>query len=57
MVIREMILFLSTAGIAEVVGSNPTWSTFIILVKYGIVLSLILIVGGQKASLYLHNPH
>jgi hypothetical protein len=32
---------------AEVVGSTPTRSTFINLVKYGIVLSLILTIVGQ----------
>jgi hypothetical protein len=32
----------SRFSIAEVVGSNPTLSIFIILVNYGIVLSLIL---------------
>ena len=34
-------------GIAEVVGSNPTRSTFIPLYKYGIVLSSFLVSVGQ----------
>ena len=34
-------------GIAEVVGSNPTRSTSVNLVKYGIRLSLILTIVGQ----------
>jgi hypothetical protein len=34
--------------LAEVVGSNPTRSTFIILVNYGIRLSSIWVVVGQK---------
>jgi hypothetical protein len=33
------------------VGSNSTRSIFINLVKYGIVLSLFLIIVGQKASM------
>ena len=35
---------------SEVVGSNPTRSTFINLVEYGIELSSILVIGGQKPS-------
>jgi hypothetical protein len=35
--------------IAEVVGSNPTRSTFIILVSYGIELSSFLMSVEQKA--------
>jgi hypothetical protein len=47
------LFFLSSqipqkVGIAEVVGSNPTRSTFIILVNYGIRLSSIWVVVGQK---------
>jgi hypothetical protein len=36
-------------AIAAVVGSNPTRSTFISLVNYGIELSSILVIAGQKA--------
>jgi hypothetical protein len=35
-------------GIAEVVGSNPTRSTFIVLVRYGIISSSVLMNVGQK---------
>jgi hypothetical protein len=41
---------LADEVIAEVVGSNPTRSTFINLVNYGIELSSFLVVVGQ-------NPH
>jgi hypothetical protein len=45
-----MNLQLLDRVLAEVVGSNPTQSTFIILVIYGIELSSFWITGGQKAS-------
>ncbi|MDQ3968213.1 MAG: hypothetical protein M3275_07450 [Thermoproteota archaeon] len=34
---------------AEVVSSNPTRSTFINLVEYGIKLRVVLVIVGQKA--------
>ena len=42
-------MVVSEEKLAEVVGSNPTLSTFIIMVSYGIVLSSILMSVGQKA--------
>jgi hypothetical protein len=44
MLFGEEVIKKSTAleKLAEVVGSNPTRSTFIIIVDYGIVLKVIL---------------
>jgi hypothetical protein len=44
--------------LAEVVGSNPTRSTFVNLVKYGIELGSILVIVGQNfpRTKLLHIP-
>src|SRR5918999_2604154 len=39
-------------GIADVVGSNPTRSIFINLVKYGIMLNLILVSRTEYIAIY-----
>jgi hypothetical protein len=46
---RAVVINYKQAGIAEVVGSNPTRFISFILVKYGIGMSSFLMSLGQKA--------